>query len=176
MILWRNYHVLSFNTNPSFPPFLLYVRCKSGVTFIRRCFRDACNVFVSMRLNVFQIDFVASMRVEGVQFHRVQMVNSYSGSNGVLFKFGVEYGSNSSNLQMLSRVLVFDVFFKCFTRYEARHEKTCFSLCKQISCVVFATQIAQPRKFKPLAIFCDPEEMFCRDAAHISIQNKYAAI
>ena len=29
-----------FNTNPRFPPFLLYVRCKSGVTFIRRSFRD----------------------------------------------------------------------------------------------------------------------------------------
>ena len=29
-----------FNTNPRFPPFLLYVRCKSGVSFVRRCFRD----------------------------------------------------------------------------------------------------------------------------------------
>ena len=29
-----------FNTNPRFPPFLLYVRCKSGVTCIRRSFRD----------------------------------------------------------------------------------------------------------------------------------------
>ena len=29
-----------FNTNPKFPPFLLHVRCKSGVTFIRS-FRDA---------------------------------------------------------------------------------------------------------------------------------------
>ena len=29
-----------FNTNPRFPPFLLYVRCKSGVTFIWRSFRD----------------------------------------------------------------------------------------------------------------------------------------
>ena len=29
-----------FNTNPRFPPFLLYVRCKSGVTSIRRSFRD----------------------------------------------------------------------------------------------------------------------------------------
>ena len=28
------------NTNPRFPPFLLSVRCKSGVTFVRRCFRD----------------------------------------------------------------------------------------------------------------------------------------
>ena len=27
-------------SDPRFPPFLLYVRCKSGVTFIRRSFRD----------------------------------------------------------------------------------------------------------------------------------------
>ena len=30
-----------FNTYSRFPPFLLYVRCKSGVTFIRRSSRDA---------------------------------------------------------------------------------------------------------------------------------------
>ena len=29
-----------FSTNPRFPPVLLYVRCKTGVTFIRRSFRD----------------------------------------------------------------------------------------------------------------------------------------
>ena len=29
-----------FDTNPRFPPFLLYVRCKFGVTFVQRCFRD----------------------------------------------------------------------------------------------------------------------------------------
>ena len=29
-----------FDTNPRFTPFLLYVRCKSGVTFLLRCFRD----------------------------------------------------------------------------------------------------------------------------------------
>ena len=29
-----------FNTNPRFPPFLLYVRCNSGVTIIRRSCRD----------------------------------------------------------------------------------------------------------------------------------------
>ena len=43
MILWRNiefYNFLSFFSNPSFSPLLLYVRCKSGVTFVRRCFRD----------------------------------------------------------------------------------------------------------------------------------------
>ena len=31
------YHV---SINPRFPPFLLYVRCKSGVTFVRKCFLD----------------------------------------------------------------------------------------------------------------------------------------
>ena len=30
-----------FNFDPRFFPFLLYVRWKSGVTFVRRCFRDA---------------------------------------------------------------------------------------------------------------------------------------
>ena len=43
MILWTNiencpfYH---FESDPRFPPFLLYVRWKSGVTFVRRYFRD----------------------------------------------------------------------------------------------------------------------------------------
>ena len=41
MILWRNYHFYRFNINPGLLPLLLYVRCKSGVTFVRRCFRDA---------------------------------------------------------------------------------------------------------------------------------------
>ena len=39
-----------FNTNPRFPPHLLYVRCKSGVTFIRRSFRDGKAVHVSIAL------------------------------------------------------------------------------------------------------------------------------
>ena len=34
-----------FDSDPRFPPFLLYVRWKSGVTFVRRCFRDANPVF-----------------------------------------------------------------------------------------------------------------------------------
>ena len=29
-----------FDSNPRFPPFLLLVRFKFGVTFVRRCFRD----------------------------------------------------------------------------------------------------------------------------------------
>ena len=42
MILWRNtenyfYH---FDSDPRFTPFLLYVRWKSGVTFVWRCFSD----------------------------------------------------------------------------------------------------------------------------------------
>ena len=35
--------IISFyhsDSDPRFPLFLLYVRCKSGVTFVRRCFRD----------------------------------------------------------------------------------------------------------------------------------------
>ena len=42
LILWRtieNYLFYHFDSDPRFPPFLLYVRCKSGVTFVRRCFR-----------------------------------------------------------------------------------------------------------------------------------------
>ena len=40
MILWRNTENYHFDSDPRFPPFLLYVRWKSGVTFVRRCFRD----------------------------------------------------------------------------------------------------------------------------------------
>ena len=52
MILRRNFHFLSFNTNPRFPPFLLCVRCKSGVLFVWRCFRDDCLDFTFLfRIN-----------------------------------------------------------------------------------------------------------------------------
>ena len=43
MILWRNSHFFLsiFKSTPDFrPPFLLNVRCNSGVTFERGCFRD----------------------------------------------------------------------------------------------------------------------------------------
>ena len=33
-------HFYHFDSDPRCPPFLLYVRWKSGVTFVRRCFRD----------------------------------------------------------------------------------------------------------------------------------------
>ena len=44
-------HFYQFDSDPRFTPFLLYVRCKSGVTFVRRCFRDAfktCHDIVSV--------------------------------------------------------------------------------------------------------------------------------
>ena len=44
MILWRNienYPFYHFDSDPRFPPFLLYVKWESGFTFVRRCFRDA---------------------------------------------------------------------------------------------------------------------------------------
>ena len=43
IILWRNIEKLifyHFYSDPRFPLFLLSVRWKSGVTFVRRCFRD----------------------------------------------------------------------------------------------------------------------------------------
>ena len=33
-------HFYHFDSDPRFPPFLLYVRWKSGVTFVKRCFGD----------------------------------------------------------------------------------------------------------------------------------------
>ena len=40
MILWRNIENYHFESDPRFHPFLIYVRWKSGVTFVRRCFYD----------------------------------------------------------------------------------------------------------------------------------------
>ena len=48
MILWRNFeifHFYHFDSDPRFPIFLLYVRWKSGVTFVWRCFRDVESSF-----------------------------------------------------------------------------------------------------------------------------------
>ena len=36
----KNVPFYQFDFNPRFPPFLLYVRCNFGVTFVQRCFRD----------------------------------------------------------------------------------------------------------------------------------------
>ena len=32
-------HFYHFDSDPRFPPFLLYVRWRSGVAFVRKCFR-----------------------------------------------------------------------------------------------------------------------------------------
>ena len=61
----------------------------------------------------FQIDFVASMRIEAVEFHKVQLVNSYSSGSGVLVTFGVEYGFNGSDLQTFSKVHAIAETFQC---------------------------------------------------------------
>ena len=36
-------HFYHFDSDPRFPPILQYVRWKSWVTFVRRCFRDGTN-------------------------------------------------------------------------------------------------------------------------------------
>ena len=40
-----------FHSNPRFSLFLLYVRCKSGVTFVRKCFRDTNQIPHSYHLD-----------------------------------------------------------------------------------------------------------------------------
>ena len=40
-----------FDSDPRFPPFLLYVRWKSGVTFVRRCFRDGARIQIFATFN-----------------------------------------------------------------------------------------------------------------------------
>ena len=47
MILWRiieNYPFLSFWFRPQISPIFIYVRWKSGVTFVRRCLHDAIEI------------------------------------------------------------------------------------------------------------------------------------
>ena len=39
---------INFDSDPRFSPFLLYVRRKSGVNFVRRCFRDDCKSELKM--------------------------------------------------------------------------------------------------------------------------------
>ena len=65
MILWRSieiFHFFHFNSNPRFPPFLLYVRWKSGVTFVRRCFRDGYLQWWPDRSRQFNIQCASSGR------------------------------------------------------------------------------------------------------------------
>ena len=62
MILWRNienypfyYPFYHFDSDPRFPPFLLYVRWKSGVTFVRRCFRDVLEATDHSKMVAFRL-------------------------------------------------------------------------------------------------------------------------
>ena len=50
MIVWRNIEIFTFyhfDSDPRFSPFLLYVRWKSGVTFVRRCFPADIEVYTN---------------------------------------------------------------------------------------------------------------------------------
>ena len=46
---------ISFNTNPRFPPFLLYVRCKLGITFVRRCTLDVWVFSKDLALTIYTL-------------------------------------------------------------------------------------------------------------------------
>ena len=41
-----------FDSDPRFPSFLLYVRWKSGVSFVRRCFRGVLTNFIKILSNM----------------------------------------------------------------------------------------------------------------------------
>ena len=45
-------HFYHFDSDPRFPPFLLYVRWKSGDTFVRRCFRDVLSITITCLCNI----------------------------------------------------------------------------------------------------------------------------
>ena len=62
-----------FDSDPRFPPFLLYVRWKSGVTFVRRCFRDDFTAvkMVNFRKNC-DIFLIFAQNIDlGYTFYRV---------------------------------------------------------------------------------------------------------
>ena len=47
-------HFYYFDSDPRFPPFLLYVMWKSRVNFVRRCFRDVfTRLFEPYNLNMY---------------------------------------------------------------------------------------------------------------------------
>ena len=85
MILWRNIEIFKFFTfyhfdpDPRFPPFLLYVRWKSGVSFVRRCFRDG--KVTSLMLHI-KCEEVFQMRLN-ILFYRKYCISVITESNGI---------------------------------------------------------------------------------------------
>ena len=80
-------HFYHFDSDPGFPSFLLYVRWKSGVTFVRRCFRDGGYMYLcrhssfypicmSMLLNFRHLFLLSSY------FIHVQILNNYMECSG----------------------------------------------------------------------------------------------
>ena len=67
-------HFYHFDSDRRFPPFLLYVRWKSGVTFVRRCFRDGlvCIMWLeTLKTSFHRTRPVCRMDVKEVQTHNI---------------------------------------------------------------------------------------------------------
>ena len=66
MILWRKIeiiHFYHFDSHPRFPSFLLYVRWKSGVTFVQGCLRDVFDSWhVACQLPFMEVNLVTSFK------------------------------------------------------------------------------------------------------------------
>ena len=76
MILWRNienYDFLSFDSCPRFCKFLLYVRCKSGVTFV------ASTLHLRGNKSIFSFLFHFSMKFLGTNSSPDHFAASYLG-------------------------------------------------------------------------------------------------
>ena len=72
-----------FDSDPRFPLFSLYVRWKSGVTFVRRCFRDDC---VNLTMTHF-----------GLRKCRIYDVITISSETSMLVAFRLEHTGKSVN-------------------------------------------------------------------------------
>ena len=62
-------HFYHFDSDPRFPLFLLYVRWKSGVTFVRRCFRDeVSSALIIISWLIYFTSVARKHKLEGVAF------------------------------------------------------------------------------------------------------------
>ena len=67
---WETSYIFHFQYQPQVSPIFLYVRCKFGVTFIRRSFRDECLV---MSLNVtLKWNFISETSQKGYRYHKLR--------------------------------------------------------------------------------------------------------
>ena len=52
-----------FDPDLRFPPYLLYVGWKSGVTFVRRCIRDVIRLLIVVYTILFRFSYLNSFRL-----------------------------------------------------------------------------------------------------------------